>query len=190
MSYLYAKIFHLVGMVTWMAGLFYLPRLFVYHAEAQERAGGEANGVRATLEAQFTIMEQRLLGIITTPAMLMTWIGGLFMLHLSPALLSQRWMLVKLGLLVALSAYHDWMAGVVKRLARGERVMTGERFRIMNEVPTVALVLICTYAVLRDSVGLLTGVVISAVMVVLLAAGIQLYALLRRRNAAGTAATS
>lgn len=188
MSYLYAKIFHLVGMVTWMAGLFYLPRLFVYHAEAQERApvttSGDAPGARGVLEAQFTIMEQRLLGIITTPAMLMTWIGGLFMLHLSPALLTQRWMLVKLALLVALSAYHGWMAGVVKRLARGEHVMSGERFRIMNEVPTVALVLICTYAVLRDSVGLVTGVAISAVMVVVLAVGIQLYSVVRRRKAA------
>jgi putative membrane protein len=181
MSYLYAKIFHLVGMVTWMAGLFYLPRLFVYHAEAQDRS----DDARATLEAQFTIMEQRLLGIITTPAMLMTWLGGLFMLHLSPALLSQRWMIVKLVLLVALSGYHGWMAGVVKRLARGERVMSGERFRVMNEVPTVALVLICTYAVLRDSVGLLAGVAVAAAMIVLLAVGIQVYALVRRRNASG-----
>jgi amino acid transporter len=94
-------------------------------------------------------------------------------------------MIVKLVLLVALSGYHGWMAGVVKRLARGERVMSGERFRVMNEVPTVALVLICTYAVLRDSVGLLAGVAVAAAMIVLLAVGIQVYALVRRRNASG-----
>jgi putative membrane protein len=178
--YLYAKIFHLVGMVTWMAGLFYLPRLFVYHAEAQART----DGTRDVLTAQFTIMEQRLLGIITTPALVATWLGGLTMLGHNSALLSQRWMLVKLVLLLLLSGYHGWMSGVVKRLARGEHVMTSERFRVMNEVPTVALVLIVTYAVLRDSVGLMAGLGVAAAVTVLLGVGIQVYAGVRKRKAA------
>jgi putative membrane protein len=178
--YLYAKIFHLVGMVSWMAGLFYLPRLFVYHAEAQEGS----DSTRDVLTAQYTIMQQRLLGIITTPAMVATWLGGLTMIGHNSALLSQRWMLVKLVLLVVLSGYHGWMSGVVKRLARGERVMTSARFRVMNEIPTVVLVLICTYAVLRDSVGLLAGVGVSVVVTVLLGVGIQVYAGVRKRQAA------
>jgi putative membrane protein len=178
--YLYAKIFHLVGMVSWMAGLFYLPRLFVYHAEAQ--AGNAAT--RDVLTAQYTIMQQRLLGIITTPAMLMTWLGGITMLVLNPTVLSQRWFVVKLVLLLALSGYHGWMSGVVRRLARNEQVMTSDRFRIMNEVPTVALVLIVTYAVLRDSVGLLFGAVIALVLTVLLGIGIQLYGVVRKRGEA------
>ncbi len=176
--YLYAKIFHLVGMVSWMAGLFYLPRLFVYHAEAQSRT----DSTRDVLAAQYSIMEQRLLGIITTPAMLMTWLGGLTMIAYNSALLGQRWLMVKLVLLVLLSGYHGWMSGVVRKLSRGEHVMTSDRFRVMNEVPTVALVLICTYAVLRDSVGLLTGVAISAVLTVLLGIGIQLYGVVRKRS--------
>ncbi len=178
--YLYAKIFHLVGMVTWMAGLFYLPRLFVYHAEAQART----DATRDVLTAQFTLMEQRLLGIITTPAMVATWLGGLTMLGHNGALLSQRWMVVKLVLLLLLSGYHGWMSGVVKRLARGEHVMTSERFRVMNEVPTVALVLIVTYAVLRDSVGLMAGLGVAAAVTVLLGVGIQVYAGVRKRKAA------
>ncbi len=178
--YLYAKIFHLVGMVSWMAGLFYLPRLFVYHAEAQQRT----DNTRAVLTAQYSIMEQRLLGIITTPAMLMTWLGGITMIAHNTALLSQRWLMVKLVLLFALSGYHGWMSGVVRKLARNEHVMTSDRFRVMNEVPTVALVLICTYAVLRDSVGLLAGVGISAVLTVLLGIGIQLYGVVRKRGEA------
>jgi putative membrane protein len=167
-------------MVTWMAGLFYLPRLFVYHAEAQART----DGTRDVLTAQFTIMEQRLLGIITTPALVATWLGGLTMLGHNSALLSQRWMLVKLVLLLLLSGYHGWMSGVVKRLARGEHVMTSERFRVMNEVPTVALVLIVTYAVLRDSVGLMAGLGVAAAVTVLLGVGIQVYAGVRKRKAA------
>jgi putative membrane protein len=182
--YLYAKIFHLVGMVSWMAGLFYLPRLFVYHAEAQTRA----DGTRDILTAQYSIMEQRLLGIITTPAMLMTWLGGITMIAHNSALLNQRWLMVKLVLLIALSGYHGWMSGVVRKLSRGEHVMTSDRFRVMNEVPTVALVLICTYAVLRDSVGLLAGVAISAVLTVLLGVGIQLYGVVRKRSEAKTRA--
>ena len=178
--YLYFKIFHLVGMVTWMAGLFYLPRLFVYHAEAQART----DGTRDVLTRQFTIMEQRLLGIITTPAMIATWLAGLAMIGHNTTLLSQRWLVVKLVLLVLLSGYHGWMSGVVKRLARGETVMTSERFRVMNEVPTVVLVLIVTYAVLRDSVGLLAGLGVAAVMTVLLGLGIQVYAVVRKRGAA------
>lgn len=179
--YLYAKVFHLVGMVSWMAGLFYLPRLFVYHAEAQTRT----DATRDILGAQYSIMEQRLLGIITTPAMLMTWAGGLTMVALNHGLLSQRWFLVKLVLLLALSGYHGWMSGVVRRLGRGETVMTGDRFRVMNEVPTIALVLIVTYAVLRDSVGLLTGLGIAVVMTLLLGIGIQAYGVVRRRAEAG-----
>jgi len=178
--YLYAKIFHLVGMVSWMAGLFYLPRLFVYHAEAQSRT----DAPRDVLTAQYSIMEQRLLGIITTPAMLMTWLGGLIMIGLNSALLTQRWLIVKLVLLVVLSGYHGWMSGVVRKLGRGEHVMTGDRFRIMNEVPTIALVLICTYAVLRDSVGLLAGVGISIVLTILLGVGIQAYGVVRKRGEA------
>jgi putative membrane protein len=182
--YLYAKIFHLIGMVSWMAGLFYLPRLFVYHAEAQDKPEAQ----RALLARQFAIMEQRLLNIITTPALVMTWIGGAAMLWLNPALLTQRWMVVKLVLLVLLAGFHGWMVGVTRRLGRNERVMTAERFRVMNEVPTVALVLICTYAVLRDSVGLFAGLGISAVMVLLLGLGIQAYGVVRKRNEARDAA--
>jgi len=182
--YLYAKIFHLIGMVSWMAGLFYLPRLFVYHAEALDKPEPQ----RAILTRQFAIMEQRLQNIINTPALIMTWIGGVVMLWLNPALLTQRWMLVKLVLLVLLSGFHGWMVGVTRRLDRNERVMSGERFRVMNEVPTVALVLICTYAVLRDSVGLLAGLGISAAMILLLGLGIQTYGVIRRRNEARDAA--
>ncbi len=180
--YLYAKIFHLVGMVSWMAGLFYLPRLFVYHAEAQS----QPENTRAILTAQYTIMQQRLLGIITTPAMLMTWLGGLTMVGHNTALLSQRWFIVKVVLLLALSGYHGWMSGVVRRLARNEHVMTSDRFRIMNEVPTIALVLIVTYAVLRDSVSLLTGAMIAVVLTVLLGIGIQLYGVVRKRSESST----
>jgi putative membrane protein len=182
-TYWYAKTFHLIAMVAWMAGLFYLPRLFVYHAEAQSL--GEVE--QRILTTQYVVMESRLLDIIMTPAMVLTFLAGGVMLWMKPATLTEPWFVVKGVLLLGLGGYHGWCIGVARRLARGERVMSGERFRVMNEVPTVALVLICTYAVLRGAVGLLTGVVISVVMVVLLGLGIQLYAVVRRRKAGAAA---
>jgi protoporphyrinogen IX oxidase len=178
-TYWYAKTFHLIAMVAWMAGLFYLPRLFVYHAEAQ----GAAEPARGILTAQYAVMESRLLDIIMTPAMVLTFLAGGTMLVMRPETLSQAWFVVKGVLLLGLAGYHGWCIVTARRLARGEAVMSGERFRVMNEVPTVALVLICTYAVLRGNVGLVAGVGISAAMVVLLGVGIQVYAVVRRRKA-------
>ncbi len=182
--YLYFKIFHLVGMVSWMAGLFYLPRLFVYHAEA--RALPEAT--RGPVQQQLTLMMGRLLNIITTPAMLMTFIGGIGMLVLNPDVLRQPWMHVKLALVLALAGYHGWCSRTRRALARGEATGTAKGYRIANEVPTVALVLICTFVELKGSIGLLGGLGVSVVMIVLLGVGIQAYAVYRRKaEAAGRA---
>jgi putative membrane protein len=178
-TYWYAKTFHLIAMVAWMAGMFYVPRLFVYHAEAQALA----EPARGILTRQYAVMESRLLDIIMTPAMVLTFAAGSTMLWLRPETLGEPWFVVKGVLLLGLGAYHGWCVVTARRLGRGERVMSGERFRVMNEVPTVALVLICTYAVLRSSVGLLAGVLISVVMVVLLGVGIQVYAVVRKRKA-------
>lgn len=182
--YLYFKIFHLVGMVSWMAGLFYLPRLFVYHAEARELP----EAAREPVQAQLNLMMGRLLNIITTPAMLMTFIGGIGMLVLMPALLQQPWMQVKLALVLGLAGYHGWCSATRKKLTRGERDGTAKGYRIANEVPTLALVLICTFVILKDSIGVLGGLGVSVVMILLLGIGIQAYAVYRRKaEAAGRA---
>jgi putative membrane protein len=182
--YLYFKIFHLVGMVSWMAGLFYLPRLFVYHAEARELP----EAVRVPVQQQLTLMMGRLLNIIMTPAMIMTFIGGIGMLTLNADLLRQPWMHVKLTLVIGLAGYHGWCSATRKKLARGERAGTAKGYRMANEVPTVALVLICTYVELKDSIGLLGGLGVSLVMILLLGIGIQAYAVFRRKaEAAGRA---
>jgi putative membrane protein len=181
--YLYFKIFHLIGMVSWMAGLFYLPRLYVYHAEARE----QPEPARTIIQQQLDLMSGRLLHIITTPALIMTFIGGIGMLVLYPDLLQQPWLWVKGVLVFALAGYHGWCSATRKKLARGEPVMTAHGFRVMNEGPTIALVLICTYAVLRDRVGLLAGLGISVAMVLLLGIGIQAYAAYRKRAEAAAA---
>lgn len=135
---LWLKALHLIFMVTWFAGLFYLPRIYVYLVERQ----GEA--LRETLQ----IMAQRLYAIMTI-GMVATWIFGLALLIANPGYLSLGWLHVKLALVVALSGYHGWLKVQLRRFTAGTQSHSGRFWRIANEVPALALVAIVLLAVLR-----------------------------------------
>ena len=112
MAYLYIKAIHIIFVVSWMAGLFYIVRLFVYHVEANEKPEQEGG----ILKRQFAIMEHKLWYYITTPAMVLTVLAGIWMLYLNPSLFSANWMLVKLGFVVALLVYHFICQGIMNQL--------------------------------------------------------------------------
>ena len=132
------KAWHIIFMVTWFAGLFYLPRLFVYHASTTDKAGRE----------RFCIMERRLLAIMTIGGLL-TAAFGLALLVMNPALLSTGWMQVKLALVALLVAYHVWIGRLVQAFAAG-RNTHGERwYRWFNEAPSLLLIGIVLLAVAR-----------------------------------------
>jgi len=138
--YLWAKGFHLISMVAWFAGLFYLPRLFVYHVKAKSKES------RTTFE----VMESKLLRIIMNPAMILTWIFGLSMFAMNLEYLKTAgWLHIKLLLVVVLSAYHMALAKYRRQLASGTCEKSEKFFRILNEFPTVLLVAIILLAVLR-----------------------------------------
>lgn len=137
---LWLKALHLIFMVTWFAGLFYLPRIYVYLAERADDSGA----LRETL----LTMAQRLY-VIMTIGMIATWIFGIALLVANPGYLSLGWLHVKLTLLVALSGYHGWLKVQLKRFAAGTQSHSGSFWRIANEVPAVALVAIVLLAVLR-----------------------------------------
>lgn len=139
MTYLYVKAFHLIAMVAWYAGLFYLPRLFVYHAQADDRISLE----------RFEIMERRLFRGIMTPAMLATLGLGIWMLWLNPFWLQVGWMHAKLGLVALLVVYHHICLIHMKQLARGTNKRSHVYFRWFNEVPLIPLVGIVLLAVLK-----------------------------------------
>lgn len=147
-SYLLFKSLHLIAMVAWFAGLFYLVRLFVYHVEAEEREPT----ARAVLEEQLGIMEDRLFRIILRPAMLLTWVFGLALIYERGMdwFKVNHWLHLKLLLVFLLSAYSDYLGRVIKRLARGDRVMTSDQFRLFNEVPTLFLLAIVLLAVYKS----------------------------------------
>lgn len=137
--YLWARAFHAIAFIAWMAGLVYLPRLFVYHADA------EIGGVQSET---FKLMEQRLLRVIMTPAMIITWGFGLY-LAFSTGAWSLGWFHVKLVAVIALSAIHFYLAVSTKRFAADANQRPARHWRIVNEGPTLLMILIVVMAVVK-----------------------------------------
>lgn len=176
MAYFWFKAFHLIGIVVWFAGLFYLVRLFIYHVEANEKP----EPARTILKDQYQLMEKRLYSIITTPGMLVTVAMAIGLLTTEPDVLKQSWLHVKLLLVAVLLAYHHYCARLMKQLAKDECRWTSQQLRALNEAPTVLLVAIVLLAVFKNSLPTdITAWVILA-MIIAMAATIQLYARKRR----------
>lgn len=146
------KALHVVGFVSWFAGLFYLGRIFVY----DEEASGKAEPAQTTLRQQFNLMEWRVYRIICNPAMMITWAAGLVMLALGwvspliPNYLSSGtpgWMHLKLLLLLLMTVYHLWNKRIIRRMEQGQRPFSSWQYRLLNEMPTLFLIAISYIAV-------------------------------------------
>jgi putative membrane protein len=133
--YFWVKSLHVISVIAWMAGLFYLPRLFVYHVEEVETG--------SPTDALFQTMERRLLRAIMNPAMISTWVFGLALVA-TPGVVdwSMVWPWVKAGSVLSMTWFHMWLAGKRKSFCAGTNRVSGRHFRMMNEVPTVLLLLI------------------------------------------------
>jgi putative membrane protein len=140
--YPWVKSLHIIAVVAWMAGLFYLPRLFVYHTERVE-AGSPTHQM-------FQTMERRLLKAIMQPAMVATWIFGLCLVF-TPGIVDwgMIWPWSKALSVVLMTGFHEWLAARAKDFAKGKNKLTGRQYRIMNEVPTVLLIVIVTSVVVK-----------------------------------------
>ena len=133
-SYLLFKSLHLIAVVSWMAGLLYLPRIFVYHVENREKK--EATDI-------FEVMEKKLFYYIMRPAMIFTWIFGLVLIYLNGIeIFSQLWMQLKIVLVILLSAYNDYLGKCLLSLKNNTNIRSAKFFRIINEIPTVMLIFI------------------------------------------------
>lgn len=141
LAYPWIKAFHVMAVISWMAGLFYLPRLFVYHAERGQDGAEPAQS--------FQIMEDKLLRLIMNPAMIATWIAGL-VLVLTPGIVdwSQIWPWTKAAGVLGMTWFHMWLAGQRRALQQG-RGLGGRQYRMMNEVPTLLMVLIVLSVIVR-----------------------------------------
>lgn len=139
MLYLWLKAGHVIFVIFWMAGLFMLPRYFVYHQEA-ERGSAE--------EARWIDREAKIRNIILTPSMILTWVFGVAT-ALAIGAFSEGWLHAKLLFVIALSGYHGWLVSYGKKLARGERPVSGKKLRLLNEIPGLAVVIIVILVVVK-----------------------------------------
>lgn len=139
MLYLWIKALHIIAMVCWFAGLFYLPRLFVYHTMSEDEASRE----------RFSVMERKLYRGIMTPAMIATLVFGIALLVLVPGWMSQGWMHAKLTLVVLLVGYHHVCGAMYKRLAHGENTRSHVFYRWFNEAPVLLLIAIVILVVVK-----------------------------------------
>ncbi len=140
--YPWTKSLHIISVIAWMAGLFYLPRLFVYHVEAAQKGDSR--------DEIFQVMERRLLRAIMNPAMIATWLFGLALV-MTPGIVdwSSVWPWTKAASVLAMTWFHQWLGQRRKDLAQGACTVSGRTFRMMNEVPTLLLIIIVFSVVMK-----------------------------------------
>jgi putative membrane protein len=141
-AYPWTKSLHVMAVIAWMAGLFYLPRIYVYHAE-RAKTGGEVDQV-------FRVMEAKLLRVIMNPSMIVAWGAGLALV-LTPGIIdwSSVWPWTKGAAVLAMTWFHMWLAARRKDFLRGTNTLTGRQYRMMNEVPTILMVVIVLSVIVR-----------------------------------------
>jgi len=176
MEFQYIKSLHIIFVITWFAGLFYLPRLMVYAAEASTLKDEQA---RNTLLQQYQLMKKRLLFGITWPSAILTFLLGMRMLMLYPM---ANWLLLKLLFVFLLYLYMFSLQIIFKQQQKGNFKYSGQQLRIWNEVPTVLLFAIIFLVVLKNTADFWWGLVGLAVLIVLLLSAIQLYKSFRRKK--------
>jgi putative membrane protein len=169
--YLYLKAIHIIFVVSWMAGLFYVVRLFIYHTEAKERPEAE----QKILFPQFEMMQRKLFNIITTPAMVLTLIAGIVMVFIQPSWLNQSWLQVKLGFVLGLIVYHFICQNMMQQLRKGIFKYTSTQLRIWNEVATILLFAIVFLAVLKNGVDWIYGVIGLLVFSMIIMSAVKIY---------------
>ena len=183
-AYLWFKTLHIVGVVVWFAGLFYLVRLFIYHREAEELEPA----LRQPFQEQYALMERRLANIITTPGMVVAVTMAIGLLSVNPAWLQQGWMHAKLAFVAALLAYHWFCYRLMGQLRSGGCGWSPRQLRAFNELPTLLLLVVVMLVVFKNQFPTGAATWFLVALVVFMAASIQFYARWRRLRAERLAA--
>lgn len=181
--YLYLKALHIVFIVTWFSGMFYMPRLFIYNTEAKKKP----EPARNALHQQFNIMMKRLWYGITWPSAILTLVFGFTVMFKSgwnKVLFEPegRWLLVKLFFVAGLYVYHFTLHNIFKQELNGKFKYTSQQLRIWNELATVFLIAIVMLAVVKQSLSFIWGLIGLIVFIVLLMAAIKIYRFIRMKN--------
>jgi putative membrane protein len=174
--YNYIKALHIVFIVTWFSGMFYIVRLFVYNTEAN----GKSEPEKSILQKQFSIMIKRLWFGITWPSAILTLIFGPWMWIMLGAL--PGWLLIKLCFVVGLYAYHFTLHGIYKQQAKGVFKYTSQQLRIWNEVATIFLLAIVMLAVVKQNMSVVWGLIGLILFVMILMSAIKIYKNIRKKS--------
>lgn len=178
MTFEVIKALHIIFVVSWFAGLFYMVRLFIYDAEANHKPEPE----KTILQKQFQIMQSRLWWIITTPAMILTASFGILMFVNRPFLLYEKWMHLKLGFVFLLLIYHFWCQLIMNKFKLGIYKWTGNQLRLWNELATLFLVIIVFIVVLKNTMNWIYGTIGFFATGLALMLGIKAYKTLRQKR--------
>ena len=178
MLYNYIKSLHLIFVVTWFAGLFYIPRLFIYHIEAWQKPSPD----KEILSEQLKLMTKRLWYIITWPSAVLCTLFAIWLLVLMPGWLQQPWMHVKLAFVVLLFVYHFKCHQIFKQMQNDDIRYTSNFMRMWNEVATIILFAVVFLVILKSAFDWIYGIVGMFVLVALLMLGIKMYKRYRERN--------
>ncbi len=176
--YDYIKALHLIFVITWFAGLFYIPRLFIYHIEASQKISPE----KEILTKQLKLMTKRLWYIITWPSAILATLFAVWLLVLMPGWLQQPWMHIKLGFVLLLIAYHLKNHQIFKQLQRNEIKYTSNFMRIWNEGATLILFAVVFLAILKNAFNWIFGVFGIVLLGIMLMLGIKIYKRIRNKN--------
>lgn len=176
MSFEIIKALHIIFVVSWFAGLFYIVRLFIYHIEAQEKE----ETAKKILSDQFEIMEKRLWWIITTPAMILTLVFGTWMIIERPGYLDQGWMQIKLTFVALLMLYHFVCQNTMLDMTHGRFKWKSNGLRIFNEVATLALVAIVFLVTMKNALNWISATVGFFAVAIGLMIAIKMYKRLRK----------
>jgi len=174
-SYLYIKSLHLIFIVTWFAGLFYIVRLFVYQIEASQKSSPE----KEILGKQLNIMASRLWNIITWPSMILALVFGIILIVIMPQWLSQPWMHVKLVFVLILIIYQFKCHQIFKQLQNGVVKYSSNYMRLFNEIPTLVLFAVVFLVILKSAVNWIYGTIGIFVFAIMLMMGFKIYKRIR-----------
>jgi len=175
--YLYLKALHIIFIVTWFSGLFYIVRLFIYNAEANEKQEPE----KSILRNQFSIMIKRLWLGITWPSAVITLILGPLLIYINPAILD-TWLWIKIGFVIGLYLYHYSLHVLYKQQNKNYFKYSSQQLRIWNEVATVFLISIVILVVVKQSLSVVWGLLGLFLFVLILLSGIKIYKLVRKKG--------
>ncbi len=177
-AYLWFKSLHIIGVIVWFSGLFYLVRLFIYHEESRSME----HELKIAFNNQYTLMEKRLANIITTPGMILALSMAICMVIMQPSWLTEKWLQIKISFVLGLVIYHYFCYKIMNSLQNGTSNISAKNLRLLNELPTLLLFIIVLLVIFKNNfpTSIATWSIVG--LIIFMLASIQLYAKIRKKN--------